>query len=105
MRIYYDDPTVRYVHIDREALAVFLHEQGVSEARIKQLVIRIRPRVPKSYISDECRAETTLGASRLNSVIVCTWNVCAAQHRRHPQHAVADVCDRRGRISWCCVRW
>jgi hypothetical protein len=73
MRIYYDDLAVRYVRIDREALAVFLREQGVSEAKINQLVIRIRPRVPKSYVSEECRAETTLGASRLNSVIICTW--------------------------------
>lgn len=66
-------PAVRYVRIDREALAAFLREQGVSEAKIKQLVIRIRPRVPKSYISEACRAETTLGVSRLNSVVVCTW--------------------------------
>ena len=55
------------------ALAAFLREQGVSEEKIKQLVIRIRPRVPKSYVSEECRAETTLGVSRLNSVVICTW--------------------------------
>ncbi len=79
MRIYYDDPTVRYVRIDREALATFLREQSVSEAKIKQLVIRIRPRVPKSYVSEECRAETTLGVSHLNSVVVCTW--------QHPKDA------------------
>ncbi len=79
MRIYYDDPTVRYVRIDREALAAFLREQGVSEAKIKQLVVRIRPRVPGSYISEECRAETTLGVSYRNSVVVCTW--------QHPKDA------------------
>jgi hypothetical protein len=73
MKIYYDDPLVHYVRIDREALAAFLREQGTSEEKIKQLVIRIRPRVPKSYGYEECRAETTLGVSRLNSVVVCTW--------------------------------
>lgn len=79
MRIYYDDPTVRYVRIDREALTTFLREQGVSEEKIKQLVIRIRPRVPKSYASEACRENTTLGASLKNTVVVCTW--------QHPKNA------------------
>ncbi len=73
MRIYYDDPAVRSVHIHREALTNFLRAQGVSDERIKSLVIRIRQRVPKSYVSAECRSETTLGVSRHNSVVVCTW--------------------------------
>lgn len=78
MRIYYDDPTLRYIHIDREALAAFLREQGVSDQRLKQLVIRIRPRIPKSYASETCKEETTLGVSLKNTVVVCTW-----QHPRN----------------------
>lgn len=79
MRIYYDDPSVRYIRIDREALTIFLREQSVSEQKMKQLVIRIRPRIPRSYVSEACQAETTLGVSRLNSVVICTW--------QHPKDA------------------
>jgi hypothetical protein len=73
MRIYYDDPDLGYIRVDRAALAAFLQAQGVSEERIKQLYIRIRRRIPKSYVSEECREETTLGVSYNNSVIICTW--------------------------------
>lgn len=81
MKIYYDDPSVRYVLIDRVGVATFLREQGLSEERIKRLIIRVRPHVPASYVSEECRAETTLGVSHNNTVVVCTW-----QHPKDAYH-------------------
>lgn len=68
MRIYYH-PTTRKMRIDHNALEAFLREQGAPDQRVKQLVIRVQPRVPKRYAC----SQNALGASRRNSIVICTW--------------------------------
>jgi hypothetical protein len=72
MRIYYDDPTLRHIRVDRAGLTAFLREQGMPEHDIKRLCIRLRPQMPKGYPS-KSPADQVLGSFNLrNTVYVCT---------------------------------
>lgn len=74
MRIYYENPALRHIRVDREHLVAFLHDQGMSDQDIKQLCIRFRDQVPQGYSSD-FPAEKILGSYNNScSVYVCTRN-------------------------------
>jgi len=52
MRVYYEYPTLRRIHVDRERLTAFLLQQGVSEQDIERLCIRFHNYMREGRIQD-----------------------------------------------------